>query len=101
MKMYSSYEEEITFKDFYIEEIKNKGNYSEQDYNEWCNKYDLSDDSVVTWTMADNISSLSYLSDEGDDFVGTTDTTEYDIVVEDIIEESDDGNNGFLIILER
>lgn len=104
MIYYSSVPSPFEFNEFMKLEVSERQNYTEEQVQEWINKYNLKTDALVIWVSdikwVANRYNLS--ADEWDtaDQVpeNKMDVYEYSSKKGYIIPESDDGENGFLFV---
>jgi len=88
MKWYNSIGERYTFGSVIDTEVHDRENYTIEEVNMWKEKYSIDDDTEVMWVCSDKRTCRSlYCYDEYEPM---------EIEVENIIEESDDGDYGFL-----
>lgn len=107
---YSSHGHISTFKDLEETEI-DRGNYSEEDFEDWAAKYDILDNDKAIWVTPDKRQAYSYYAAAGDydkimngDFdnkIEKADLVEFSTSDGFIIPESDDGDNGFIFIVKK
>ena len=104
MKMYNNNGEAVVLEDFIELEVKTNNTFELDIVGSWKQKYNMSDDTIVTWAAVNYNFSDTYNLIGGDDEdydINGFDMFEYEVNSEDIIEESEDDNGRFLIILER
>lgn len=99
-------------------EVDERDNYPDEEVDEWEEKYGLKDDDKVLWVAKDKRMAASYgcdsddleyiLSASDEDFLKYCEENEYDsepeeINIEDgfLIEESDDGDGGYIFVLRN
>jgi len=109
-KTYYTTSRPMSLDEFKELEIEDRGNYEEEEVNEWVKKYGITDKSQLLWVALNPWTAARYLYfsvEQWDDAekiykAGSDDEYPVDIVsVSDgtIIEESDDGNEGFLMLM--
>lgn len=107
IKMYSSHGVSMDWHEFKIIEVDERQNYPLDEVNEWETKYSLEDDTVVIWVSPSPTMANSYNFDSSDRDYALSDEfdmNELSVIdmtkeIKTIITESDDGDDGFLAIL--
>ena len=115
---YNSHGETMPFSEFIEIEVEERENYEMEEVEEWIEKYDIDIDSECIWVTNDKRNVYKYIltadywtaienGDDIDDMLmkefGTSDETviyEYSSEEGFIIEETDDGDGGFLFIFK-
>ena len=88
MKWYNSLRESMTLADVIETECYERDNYTLDEINLWKENYGITEETEVMWVCSDKeFCKKFYCENEFEPF---------EIEVENIIEESDDGDNGFL-----
>jgi len=109
-KTYYTTSEPMSLGQFKELEVEERGNYEEEDVDKWVEKYGITDKSQLLWVAVNPWTAARYAyftADQWDDAekiykAGGNDEYPVDIVsVSDgtIIEESDDGDEGFLMLM--
>ncbi len=107
MIMYNSHGEGISLQEFIDLEVEHRQNYDISEIEAWMDKYNMTEDTEVIWATKDYNMAASYMyRDELEDELGETNlpsdnVVEFEIDEENIIYESDDGDKGYLVILNR
>lgn len=106
-KYYNSNGITMTFEDFVKIEIEERGNYTREDLLVWLEKYSLKLNSVIIWVTSDkwiahsynlSASEREFIRDVSEDALVFVEFTEEDGF---IIPETDDGENGFIMVLNK
>ena len=109
MKFYTtSYPQ--TLSDFIEVEVNERFNYEYDDVMEWKEKYELEDDDLLLWVSRNKHIANSYMynSEDYEKVISGKYTDEYPLTEvktyvcpkENIIIESDDGDDGYLMIFD-
>jgi len=119
---YNSHGHSIPFYEFVEIEVEDRGNYKLKEVNRWKAKYKIADDAPVIWVTPSKIMAQSYMAsaDKYYDLISAKSEEEAEkilrqdlgadaniepvVFTEDdgiIIPESDDGQNGFLMVLHK
>ena len=116
---YNSHGETMPFTEFIEIEVEERENYEMEEVDEWIEMYDIDIDSECIWVTKDKRNVYKYVLtadywdaiDNGDDiddmlvkeFGSSDDTTIYEYTSDEgfIIEETDDGDGGFLFVFNK
>lgn len=107
-KVYFTTSRPITMSEFVEIEVEERGNYPIEEVRKWMRKYNLNNQSLVVWVSPkryvawryqmlaedwDNIKKLKREAERNKDSITR--------IKGDIIYESNDGDDGYLLIVER
>ena len=119
---YNSHGETMTWNDFKEIEVEERGNYDEEDILKLENKYDIKSDDDGIWVTKDKKDCLKYVlpSSYYDDIENSDNVQDLDSILRDndindiddiihtyssydgfILNETDDGDNGYLFIFYK
>lgn len=108
-KKYYSTSRAMPFSEFISIEVDERSNYEEEDVNLWKKKYGITDDSKVIWVALEPHIAARYQMD-ADDWKNAKElyeadpekyeVDEYSSSKGTLIEESDDGDDGFVMVLK-
>ena len=74
-------------------EVADRGNYTPREFNSWLKKYNITLDTPAVWVCKTIKDTEPYVVNDGDGMYRVPRTDGY------LIEESDDGDGGFIMIL--
>jgi len=109
-KIFYSTSSPITISEFIETEVDERGNYDIDDVNEWISKYGIKSNTNLIWVSDKPYIAARYSmpAEEWDDaediYNSDKDSYKVDIFTNDdgtIIDESNDGDDGYLMILNK